>query len=706
MTLLQRPAPPAAPPQAGARTRGALGAVAALLVTTGVLVLVTGWHLTQGTSGIGAGDLLGLLVGDGATGGPGGSSTRDVLLAARLPRALAGLLVGLALGVAGALFQSLARNSLASPDTLAVNAGAYFAATIVAALGLTLPVVGDGLVIFVGGLAAAGLVMLLAGGGAASTTRLILAGSAIALALNSAAAAMLLLFAQETTGLFAWGNGTLTQLGLDGVRQMTPVVTVSFSVALLLCRRLDLLALGDDTAQLLGVPIRSTRIAGTLVAVVLCASAVFIAGPLGFIGLCAPAVVRLVARVVPSVARHAVLVPMSGLVGAVLVLLSDATLRAVLTPEAALVVPTGVTTTLLGAVVLVVLARRARDAGPTRRPPAARPGRSRSRVRFAAVSTLLVALTIAAALVGLMGGYTWLLTGDLLNWARGDAVPLVAFAMDERAPRVVAALAGGAALALAGTVVQAVCRNPLAEPGILGITGGAGLGAVFVVTGAAATTAVSATAVSLGATAGALVVFALVYGLTWRAGLDSDRLVLVGVGVAAGAQALTAFLLVRSNPWDTPLIFTWLSGSTYDRQWGQVLPVLVLLALTMPLAWCAHRELDLMSLDDDTPRLAGIDLERLRLVTLLVAAVLTAAAVSAVGVIAFVGLVAPHAARAMVSGRHLRVLPVAVLLGAILLSVADTIGRTVIAPAQVPAGLVVAAVGAPYFVYLLYRSRA
>ncbi|MCD4533979.1 iron ABC transporter permease [Nocardioides sp. cx-169] len=700
MTLLDRTAPATVPdePLGAVGARGALGAAGVLLLAAAGLVVVAGWHVTQGTSGIGAGDLLRLVV------GRGDDDTWNVLVASRLPRLLAGLLVGVALGAAGAIFQSLARNALASPDTLAVNAGAYFAATLAAALGLTLPLVGDSLVIFVGGLLAAGLVLLLAGGGAASTTRLILAGSALALGLQAAAGAMLLLFDQETTGLYAWGNGTLTQLGLQGVRQMGPVVAFALAAALLLSRRLDLLALGDDTASVLGVRVRRTRVAGTVLAVVLCACAVSLAGPIGFVGLCAPAAVRLLGRVVPSVQRHVVLVPLSALAGALIVLLADAGVRAALTAESALRVPTGVTTTILGAVVLIVLARRAQDAGPTRRPSTARAGRRRGRLRAVLVLVLLAALTAGALLLGLMAGYTWLLVGDLVNWASGNAVPVVEFAMDERAPRVAAALLGGAALALAGAVIQAVCRNPLAEPGILGITGGAGLGAVIVVTATAGLASTSQ--VSLAAGAGALLAFGLVYGLSWRRGLDSDRLVLVGVGVAALTAAVTAMILIEANPWDTPKFFTWMSGSTYDRQWAQVLPVLVALVVALPAVWLAHRHLDLLSLDDDTPRLVGVRLERTRLVALLAAAVLTSTAVSAVGVVAFVGLVAPHAARALVSGRHRRVVPVAVLLGAVLLSLADTIGRTAIAPAQVPAGLVVAAIGAPYFVYLLYRSRA
>ena len=678
---------------------GLVGAVAAVVLATAVLGAVMAWHLTQGTSTIGTGDLLDLLTGGGT------AEARGVLVDSRLPRALAGLLVGVALGVAGAIFQSLARNALASPDTLAVTAGAYFAATLAAALGLALPAFADGLVVVTGGLAAAAVVVLLAAGGA-STTRLILAGTALSLGLHAGAGALLLLFQQETTGLYAWGNGNLSQLGLDGVLTVGPVALTSLGLALLLARRLDLLALGDDAAHVLGVPVRRTRLVGTVLAVIMCAAAVQVAGPIGFVGLCAPAAVRLLARVVPAVQRHLVLLPFSGLAGAILVLPSDAVLRAALSPESAMRVPSGVTTTLLGAVVLVLLARRLRDAGPTRRPAAARTGRPGTRLRFAATWVTLLALVLGAAVLGLMAGFTWLLLGDIANWARGAAVPVVEFAMDERAPRVGAALAGGAALALAGTIIQAVCRNPLAEPSILGITGGAGLGAVVVVTSVATTAAVSALTLSAAAAVGAVLAFAVVYGLTWRRGLDSDRLVLVGVGFAAGAQALIAFLLIRANPWDTPRLFTWMSGSTYGRTWSDVVPALVLIALVLPLAWAAHRELDLMSLDDDTPRLAGISLERTRLTLLAGAVLLTAAAVAAVGVVAFVGLVAPHAARALVSGRHLRALPVAVLLGALLLSLADTLGRVVIAPAQVPAGLVVAAVGAPYFLYLLVRSRA
>ncbi|HEY0890629.1 MAG TPA: iron ABC transporter permease [Nocardioides sp.] len=688
---------PAAPAVAASRRvlAGPVGMLALLLV---LLVLLGGWHLTQGTSGVGLRDLVGVLTGNGT------ERAEAVLSGSRVPRLLAGIAVGFALGVAGALLQSLARNALASPDTLAVTGGSYFAVTLVAAFGLGVPLWASGLTAFVGGLLAAMLVLGLAGGAGTATSRLVLAGTAIALALQAATSALLILFEESTTSLFAWGSGSLSQLGLDAFRQAAPVVLVATGCALLLSRRLDLLGLGDDTAAVLGVPVRSTRAVGTLLAVVLTAAAVTLAGPIGFVGLFAPVVVRLAGRFVPGLHRHAVLLPAAGLFGAIVVIGADAVIRAVLGADRAMSVPTGVTTTIAGAVAMVLLARGSRDSGPTRQTAPLRVA-VRGRAWFYAVLLVSAALAVTAVVVGLLAGQTWLRVADIGAWLQGDGIPLVRFALDERAPRVAAAVLAGAALALAGTLVQATCRNPLAEPGVLGITGGAGLGAVILVTGGL-TTAPSTSEILLAATVGALVAFAVVYGLAWRHGLDADRLLLIGIGTWYGTVAVSTFLLVRANPWDTPRLYTWLSGSTYGRTWEQVLPVAIVLVLALPLAFVVRRELDLLALDEDTPRIVGVSLERTRLLVLLLAALLAAMSVAAVGVVGFVGLVAPHLARALVGGRHRQALPVAVLLGAALLGLADLLGRTVIAPAQVPAGLVVALLGAPYFVYLLARSRA
>ncbi|KHS53674.1 ABC-type transporter, integral membrane subunit [Brevibacterium linens] len=680
---------------------GALSTTAALLGLVVLLVIASAWHITQGTSGIGVRELFSAVTGT-LSPAEDGPSARDILLGSRLPRVGAGILVGITLGVAGALFQSLARNPLASPDTLAVTGGAYFAVTVVTAFGIAIPIWASGGVAFLGGLLAAALVLGLAGGAGASTTRLVLAGTATAMALQAATSTLLILFAEETTSLFSWGSGTLNQLDGTAALRSVPVIVVIAGAAILLSRRLDLLGLGDDAASVLGVPVRSTRAFGILLAVMLTATAVTLAGPIGFVGLCAPVIARLLARVVPGLGRHAVLFPAAGLIGAIIVIVADALLRAIVGATEAITLPSGVTTTVLGAIVLVLLARSMRTSSP-----AATTSSANSTVvgprRAGLVIVAGVVVLVAVAVIGLLTGERFYLLGDVLLWFQDRAAPVIDFAFDSRAPRVAAALAAGAALGLSGTLVQASARNPLAEPGLLGITGGAGLGAVIVVTliPGAGVGLVSAVGI-----VGALVAFAIVYGLSWRGGMNTDRLVLIGIGLWFGFTSLTTLFLVRANPWDTPALFTWLSGSTYGRSWADIAPVALALLVTVPVAFVWTRELDLLALDDDTPRLVGVPREPVRLAVLITAAVLAAVSVSAVGVVGFIGLVAPHAARALVGARHARVVPTAMLLGSVGLIVADALGRTVIAPAQIPAGLIVALIGAPYFVYLLARTRA
>ncbi|WP_350281656.1 iron ABC transporter permease [Kribbella sp. HUAS MG21] len=668
---------------------GLFGAAAALIV---VLAAV---HLTQGTSSVGAGDLIRLVFGQGT------DNAANVLIASRLPRLLAGVLVGIALGVAGAGLQSLARNSLASPDTLGVNAGAYLAVVVVAAFGVPLPVLPAGGVAFLGGLAAAGLVLALSAGGSTGPTRLILAGSAVAMALGGLTTLMLLLFREETVGTFAWGAGTLVQTDLDAVTQMAPVVLLGLVGAFLLAAKLDILTLGDDTASVLGVNVRRTRVLATLATVLLSAAAVTVAGPVGFVGLVAPVLVRLLAPLVPGLLRHRVLLPLSGLTGVLVVLASDVVLRAAFGGQAGVEIPTGIMTMVVGAVVLIWLARRHRDSGPSRAPAGAGSG-LRSRRTFWLVTIALAVLLAGAAVGAMLTGDAFLRTGDIVNWVNGNSGRAITYVLDQRFPRVLAALLCGAALAIAGTTVQAVCRNPLAEPGILGITGGAGVGAIgtLILLPSASIWLLSGVAA-----VAAVITFGLVYLISWRGGLSSDRLVLIGVGVSSAATAIITLLIVATDPWNLSLAMTWLSGSTYGRTLPQIAPVALALFVLTPLIAHLRRDLDLLALDDDVPRILGVRLERTRLLALLAAALLTAAAVSAIGVVGFVGLVAPHAARALIGGRHARILPVAALLGAILVSLADSLGRTVLAPAQIPAGLLTALIGAPYFVYLLWRTR-
>ncbi|EYT82082.1 ABC transporter permease [Streptomyces sp. Tu 6176] len=411
---------------------------------------------------------------------------------------------------------------------------------------------------------------------------------------------------------------------------------------------------------------------------------------------------RLLAGRVRALRRHLYLVPAAGLLGALLVLLADASLRAVQGADGAASIPTGVPTALLGSVVIVVLALRLRDTGGLRQTPHTRVA-VRSRRAFVLVVCAATALLAGAILVAVLAGSLWLRTGDLALWVQGAAPDLIGQALDDRVPRVTAAVVAGAALGLAGCVVQSAVRNPLAEPGVLGITSGAGLGAAAVVTsglpGGRALLIVAAVVTGLAT-------FALIALLSWRGGFLPDRFVLIGIGCGYGLSSVTTFLLLRADPWNTPRIFTWLSGTTYGRTLSDVVPVAVALLLALPVLLALRDRLDLLAVDEDTPRIVGVRPERARFTVLAIAAVLAALSVVAVGVVGFVGLVAPHLARSLVGARHVRAIPVSMLLGALLVCVADALGRTLIAPSQLPAGLMVALVGAPYFVWVLRRSRA
>ena len=200
-----------------------------------------------------------------------------------------------------------------------------------------------------------------------------------------------------------------------------------------------------------------------------------------------------------------------------------------------------------------------------------------------------------------------------------------------------------------------------------------------------------------------LATFTVIALLAWRGGFLPDRFVLIGIGCGYGLSSITTFLLLRADPYNTPRIFTWLSGTTYGRTLPDVLPVAVALTIALPVLLAMRSRLDLLAVDEEQ---VGVNVERTRLGALAIAAVLAALSVVAVGVVGFVGLVAPHLARSLVGARHGRSIPVAMLLGALLVCVADALGRTVVAPAQVPAGLMIALVGGPYFIWVLRKSRA
>jgi len=275
-----------------------------------------------------------------------------------------------------------------------------------------------------------------------------------------------------------------------------------------------------------------------------------------------------------------------------------------------------------------------------------------------------------------------------------------------RLPRVLLAALVGASLAGAGALYQALFRNPLADPYILGISSGAGLGAMVAIVATAGASAMRFAAVPLAAFAGATLTMLLVVRLaTHRGRLDATSLLLAGVAISYTLAAVTSFLMVVSREQMASIVY-WMMGGLSAASWSYVAMVTPMFLVGVAVPLLATRELNLMLLGDERAGHLGLSVERFKLLTLASASLLTAAAVSVAGLIGFVGLMVPHMVRLVLGPDHRRLLPASLLAGAIVLVLADLAARVVIAPIEIPVGIVTAVIGGPFFIWLLVRGRA
>jgi iron complex transport system permease protein len=317
---------------------------------------------------------------------------------------------------------------------------------------------------------------------------------------------------------------------------------------------------------------------------------------------------------------------------------------------------------------------------------------------------LLAAAVVASLLFGLCSGAVPLPPRDVWNglWHAGSsAAPIV---RDLRAPRVILAFLIGGSLGVCGAALQAMIRNPLAEPYLLGLSSGAGLGAVIAI----ASRAGGAWAVPLAAFAGALGAIALVYRLSLVSGrrLDPHVLLLSGVVVGAFAGALMSAIMVLSDAPGVRNAFLWLLGGFGSASW-QALGVFAAYATLPLLLLLFHaRSLDLIALGDEPAHHLGADVDRIRRLVYLCTALLTAASVATCGIVGFVGLVVPHAVRTTFRPLHRSLLPIVFIMGGCFLVLADVASRTLVRPLELPVGVITALIGVPLFALLLRRTLA
>ncbi|MEV5027640.1 FecCD family ABC transporter permease [Paenibacillus sp. LPE1-1-1.1] len=272
-----------------------------------------------------------------------------------------------------------------------------------------------------------------------------------------------------------------------------------------------------------------------------------------------------------------------------------------------------------------------------------------------------------------------------------------------RAPRVIVAFLVGASLAVAGAILQSVIRNPLAAPDVVGITGGASVGAVAFIT--YMPSAVSIHFLPVASIIGALGASLLIYFIAWKNGVNPFRLVLVGIGIASLLSAMTTFMLVFSPAYSASSSYIWLTGTVYGSTWTYVWNLLPWTVVLMGILFFYTRQMNIQLLGDELAIGLGSSVQRHRFILILISVGLAGSAVAIGGVIGFVGLIAPHAARRMVGPVVSRLIPVSALIGGIIVALADLIARTAFLPLDIPVGVFTSGIGAPFFIYLLYRTR-
>lgn len=600
-----------------------------------------------------------------------------------LPRMMTGLLAGAALGLAGTLFQHALQNPLAEPTTLGISAGAYLALTGATLWAPWLFVAGREWVALLG----AGLAMLAVfslAGAASSSLTLIIAGLLVSLLCGALAALFVLLNHDYLTEIFIWQSGSLALVGWATPLRFTLALATTTALAALLLRPLTLLELGDDGSRALGMPAAAIRWAAVSLATVLSAIVVASVGVLGFVGLGAPALARMVGarRLVHSLVLASVL-------GGLLLTLADAVVMLLPTTQQ---IPAGVATAALGAPLILLLLSRSRPSSPAGRQASSEApfetGR-RSSLLLTGIP-ILFAIGLMALLLG-RGGDSW--HGFRLDGFASAFATL-------RLSRVLAAAAAGGMLALAGTLLQRWTANPLASPEVLGISSGACLGvacAMLLMPGFDGTW--------IAAVSGAAFALTCLVLIARSGRFSSDHILLGGIALSVLSSAALAILMTKGDP-RIGFLLSWMTGSTYRTTLAEAgLAALVacsLLALSPLLA----RWLLIMPLGEPIERMLGVPFSVARMLVLLVAAFATATATMIVGPLSFVGLLAPHLARQLGFRRPIEQLVAGSLLGATIMMLADWLGRVVAYPWQIPAGLIATLIGGALFIVLLSRSSS
>lgn len=597
-----------------------------------------------------------------------------------LPRMAMALLAGGSTAAATMLMQQLMRNPLASDGTLAVSSGAQTALVAATVFAPSFLSYGTSAVAFAGAAVALGAVLWLSSRRGLQPLTVVLAGLVVSLYLGSLTGIVMLFFSEETRGVMQWGSGSLVQDSWRDTLGLLWRVAATALFTAFLIKPLTIMSLGDTQAEAVGIPVKKIRLLSLAAAAFLGASVVGFVGMMGFAGLAAATLVRQTGvRTLPM------RLICSFIIGALLLMLTDNSLM-LLKHYRGIDLPAGAVTALIGAPLLLWLMMKT----PSRPSFQTASDTAPAALHTSRLLRLLPLIAIAAAVLALtVGRYdeTLRLTIDPEYFVF-------------RCPRVMLAAATGTMLALTGVMLQRLTQNPMAGPELLGISSGTAFGAMACV-------------MLFGITSGsgwfwlvgvisALASLGLLMLFNRKNGLTPEKVLLTGMAIAALADAAIR-IWTASGDYRVQQLLVWMSGSTYQATPESALIVSLLAAASLLLILPLQRWLGLLSLNADVAQSTGVNVSLARMVLIASSAALTAAATLLIGPLSFVGLLAPHLARMLGARLPGQQLAAAALIGASVMMTADWLGRQVIFPYEVPAGMMATLIGGAYFMMMMRK---
>jgi len=600
------------------------------------------------------------------------------------PRIITTLLAGSGLAVAGVLMQQVLQNPLASPSTLGVASGANLALLLATLFAPQLLLWSPSSVATFGGLVTMLIVFFLSWRRSLSPSFVIISGLIVNLYCGSFSTILLLMNQEALKGILIWGAGSLTQHNWDDAIFLAPRMLIPIGIALCFIRPLTLLELPDESVRSLGLSLAKLRCIILALAVLLTAWVVSSVGVIGFIGLAAPAFTRLLG--VRSLSKRLIY---SAILGALLLTLTDLLIQ-LLPNQLSMFIPTGATTAILGAPLLLWLLPRLSTKSMTQVISSKTP----SKTTTLQYQTIILFAFLGLSLFVILNlfsrqstGWTWLDISNNLSL------------LELRLPRSLAALSGGLILAVAGTIIQRLTGNPMASPEIMGISSGVALGFIFAIL-----TGLSATKLGLyiGGILGALLTLGLIVLLNRKNGYQPFQLLLTGVAITALMDGVQSLILAGGDPRSYQAL-AWLSGSTYYADFDSVMFITIISIILTLFTLKISRWLDILPLGQSQAQALGINVKYARLILLILVAVLTVIATLLVGPLSFIGLMAPHIARIFGFRNARQHIISAGLFGMALMLLADWIGRQLIYPQEIPAGLMASALGGIYLMWGLKR---